>query len=196
LIEIAFLLPGNKARDSRRVGADKVRRVLGGDVTLLDEIERRHAEMVGTEQEAFLPGQNTSQAVVAAAEPTPMQLYLLDVERVKTERIKVEADARLIDAEIPVTKVKFAHDWRQSLEQIGAFTVTDLMSYQQILRPAELTSMVYLQGVNHGRDEHKEVAGGLPEDARREIDFRCYYMLHLAAGSDREPRRVRQHRDC
>lgn len=72
--------------------------------------------MAGTDQEAFLLGQNTTQAVVPEEGPTPMELYLLEVERVKTERIKVEAEARLIDADIPFKRVKFAHDWRQSLE--------------------------------------------------------------------------------
>jgi hypothetical protein len=74
-----------KKKEFRRAGADKVRRVLGGDVTLLDEIERRHAEIARTEQEAFLLGASTSQAVVPADEPTPMQLYRLEVERVQAE---------------------------------------------------------------------------------------------------------------
>jgi hypothetical protein len=37
LIEVAFSLPGNKAHDFRRAGADKVCEALGGDVSLLDE---------------------------------------------------------------------------------------------------------------------------------------------------------------
>jgi hypothetical protein len=65
LIEIAFLLPGNKAREFCRAGAEKVQRVLGGDLTLIDEIERRHEQVSGTAQEAFLLGStSTSQLAV------------------------------------------------------------------------------------------------------------------------------------
>jgi hypothetical protein len=156
LIEIAFLLPGNKARDFRRAGADKVRRVLGGDVTLLDEIERRHAEIAGTEQEAFLLGASTSQAVVPADEPTPMQLYRLEVERVQAEKLKAQNEADKFRLEAPIKRMRFAHDWRQSLEQIGAFTVTDLMSYQQLLRTADPSTQLYLEGAGGEREALKE----------------------------------------
>jgi hypothetical protein len=163
LIEIAFLLPGNKARDFRRAGADKVRRVLGGDVTLLDEIDRRHAKIARTEQEAFLLGASTSQAVVPADEPTPMQLYRLEVERVQTERFKAEAEkmkaqteAENFRLEASVKRMRFAHDWRQSLEQIGAFTVTDLMSYQQLLRTADPSIQLHIEGAGGDREALKE----------------------------------------
>jgi hypothetical protein len=65
LIEIAFLLLGNKAREFCRAGAEKVRRVLGGDLTFIDETERRHEQVSGTAQEAFLLGStSTSQLAV------------------------------------------------------------------------------------------------------------------------------------
>jgi len=38
----------------RRKGAEAVCRVLGGDLSLVDEIQRRHAQVAGTPEEAFL----------------------------------------------------------------------------------------------------------------------------------------------
>lgn len=46
LVEIVFLLPGKIARDFRRKRAAKVcRLLLGGDVTLVTEIEQRRAQL-------------------------------------------------------------------------------------------------------------------------------------------------------
>jgi hypothetical protein len=74
LIEIAFLLPGKKARAFGRACADKVRRDLGGDLTLIDEIEHRHSEICKTAQEGFLLGKNADQVAV---EHDPKELYLI-----------------------------------------------------------------------------------------------------------------------
>ncbi|KAL3158971.1 hypothetical protein ABBQ32_011369 [Trebouxia sp. C0010 RCD-2024] len=40
LVEIAWLLPGKKAASFKRKGAETVCRMLGGDLTLVDEIQR------------------------------------------------------------------------------------------------------------------------------------------------------------
>ncbi|CAM9319457.1 unnamed protein product [Sphacelaria rigidula] len=48
LVEIVFNLPGKIARDFRRKGAAKVCRLLGGDTTLVTEIEKRRAELQST----------------------------------------------------------------------------------------------------------------------------------------------------
>ena len=54
LVEIAWLLPGKKAVSFRRKGAETVCRMLGGDLTLVDEIQRRHAQVAGTAEQEFL----------------------------------------------------------------------------------------------------------------------------------------------
>ena len=54
LVEIAWLLPGRKAASFRRKGAETVCRMLGGDLTLVDEIQRRHAQVTGTAEQEFL----------------------------------------------------------------------------------------------------------------------------------------------
>lgn len=63
LIEIAWLCPGKHATEFRRTGAATLCRALGGDLSLVDEIEARHADVGGTaEQEALLAGTGVSQA--------------------------------------------------------------------------------------------------------------------------------------
>ena len=54
LVEIAWLCPGKAAVQFRRKGAESVCRMLGGDLSLVDEIQRRHAEVAGTTEEEFL----------------------------------------------------------------------------------------------------------------------------------------------
>ena len=51
LVEIAWLCPGKTAVQFRRKGAESVCRMLGGDLTLVDEIQRRHAQVAGTAEE-------------------------------------------------------------------------------------------------------------------------------------------------
>ena len=54
LVEIAWLCPGKAAVQFRRKGAESVCRMLGGDLTLVDEIQRRHTQVAGTAEEEFL----------------------------------------------------------------------------------------------------------------------------------------------
>ena len=54
LVEIAWLCPGDQATEFRRKGAESVCRMLGGDLTLVDEIQQRHAQVSGTAEEEFL----------------------------------------------------------------------------------------------------------------------------------------------
>ena len=50
LIEIVWLLPGKKAHAFRRQSSEKVCRLLGGDLSLVSEIEARHATLQSTEE--------------------------------------------------------------------------------------------------------------------------------------------------
>ncbi|CAM9812180.1 unnamed protein product, partial [Pylaiella littoralis] len=50
LVEIVWLLPGKKARQFRRQSSEKVCRLLGGDLSLVSEIEARHATLQSTEE--------------------------------------------------------------------------------------------------------------------------------------------------
>ena len=53
LVEIAWLLPGKKAVSFRRKGAETVCRMLG-DLSLVEEVQRRHAQVAGTAEQEFL----------------------------------------------------------------------------------------------------------------------------------------------
>ena len=50
LVEIVWLLPGKKAHTFRRQSSEKVCRLLGGDMTLVSEIDARHAALQRTEE--------------------------------------------------------------------------------------------------------------------------------------------------
>ncbi|KAG5184604.1 hypothetical protein JKP88DRAFT_244615 [Tribonema minus] len=50
LVEVVWSLPGKAARDFRRESAKAVCRVLGGDLTLADEIEARHHALQGSDE--------------------------------------------------------------------------------------------------------------------------------------------------
>ncbi|KAG5183136.1 hypothetical protein JKP88DRAFT_157226 [Tribonema minus] len=49
LVEVVFLLPGKAARDFRRASATTVCRVLGGDLSIVGEVEARHHALQQTE---------------------------------------------------------------------------------------------------------------------------------------------------
>ena len=77
LVEIVFLLPGKIARDFRRKSAAKVCRLLGGDSTLVTEIEERRARLQGTEEgratQAFLLGGQSPQSIEKSDEIEDLQ---------------------------------------------------------------------------------------------------------------------------
>lgn len=54
LVEIAWLLHGKKAASFKRTGAETVCRMLGGDLMLVDEVQRKHTQVAGTAKEEFL----------------------------------------------------------------------------------------------------------------------------------------------
>ncbi len=89
LVEIAWLCPGKAAKEFRRQGAVTLCRALGGDLTLVDEIERRHVQVAGTETERLLLGDG-GQALVGqkrAREEHEQVLGLLERKVALTERI-------------------------------------------------------------------------------------------------------------
>ena len=60
LIQIVWLLPGRKAREFRHASSKNVCRLLGGDLSLVSDIEARHASLQASEEgrstQAFLLG--------------------------------------------------------------------------------------------------------------------------------------------
>ena len=63
LVEIAWMCPGKAAMQFRRQAAEKVCRMLGGDLSLVDEIQRRHSQITGTAEQEFLLADTQRRAV-------------------------------------------------------------------------------------------------------------------------------------
>ncbi|KAL3157824.1 hypothetical protein ABBQ32_012246 [Trebouxia sp. C0010 RCD-2024] len=72
LVEIAWLLPGKKA-----AGAESVCGILDGDLSLMDEIQRRHAQVAGTGEEGFLLAGNHGAIAQVALSELPYSLEQL-----------------------------------------------------------------------------------------------------------------------
>jgi hypothetical protein len=99
LVEIAWLCPGRAAKEFRRQGAVTLCRALGGDLSLVEEIKARHAEIDAEDQEALLSGTG-----VSAAEANGQSLVAVPTEeqvrRYKAETLKIEADARQVALDV------------------------------------------------------------------------------------------------
>ena len=65
LVEVAWLCLGREATDFRCKGAETVCRMLGGDLGFVDEIQRRHAQVLGTAEEEFLLAGNSNSTQMA-----------------------------------------------------------------------------------------------------------------------------------
>lgn len=61
LVEIAYLCPGKAAAQFRRQGAELLCRALAGDLSLVDEIVKKHAEIDTDTQEKLLSGTSSTQ---------------------------------------------------------------------------------------------------------------------------------------
>jgi hypothetical protein len=70
-------------------------------------------------------------------QPSAMMLYELRKQELDVEAEKLQIERRRLDEETPAKRIRFAQDWRSTLESIGAFTATDLMSFQAIVRGAK-----------------------------------------------------------
>jgi hypothetical protein len=128
LLELAWVLSGKVAREFRRAGALKVCRILGGDLTLIDEIERHHKRVAGTPQEQFLLGTDAiapNQAAVPRKEPTAMMQYNLEIKQLEERKAEREDRRAEREAAGPAKRMQFAVEWRSVLQGVGAYTVTD-----------------------------------------------------------------------
>ena len=77
LVEIAWLCPGKAAVQFRRKGAESVCRMLGGDLTLVDEIQRRHAQVAGTAEQEFLLADTQGNSTQVALPELPYSMEQL-----------------------------------------------------------------------------------------------------------------------
>lgn len=94
LIEIVWLLPGKKAHGFRRQSSEKVCRLLGGDLSLISDIEARHATLQSTEQgratQEFLLNDQKEEAVDTFDGMPPVFRYLAPQEREEYAKQMIE----------------------------------------------------------------------------------------------------------
>ena len=93
LVEIAWLLPGKKAASFRRRGAETVCRMLGGDLTLVDEIQRRHAQVAGTAEQEFLLADSQGNSNQVTLPELPYTLEQLQKMQAAAEAIVASKEA-------------------------------------------------------------------------------------------------------
>ena len=126
LIEIVWLLPGKKAREFRRQSSEKVCRLLGGDLSLVSEMEARHATLQSTEQgratqEFLLHGRE--EAVETFDGMPPGFKYLAEKDRAELAKRMFEQQLKVGEQQLTVAlKRKRCDDMVQaykSLHDIG-----------------------------------------------------------------------------
>jgi len=85
LVELIWALPGKAAREFRRASAATVCRVLGGDVSLVEEVEARNTALQQTEQgraaQNFLTQQSGECAVAQRTTHAPAELEMATAEQ-------------------------------------------------------------------------------------------------------------------
>ncbi|CAM9109050.1 unnamed protein product, partial [Ectocarpus sp. 13 AM-2016] len=108
LIEIVWLLPGKKAHTFRRQSSEKVCRLLGGDLSLVSEIEARHATLQSTEegratQEFLLDGREEA---IETFDGMPAGFkYLAEADRAQFAKQMFEQRLKLGEQQLQESKV-------------------------------------------------------------------------------------------
>jgi hypothetical protein len=82
-------------------------------------------------RDAWLESQT---APLHGEQPSAREKYELEREKLRLEGRRLDLETRRLDEEAPAKRMCFAQQWRSGLEEIGAFTVTDLMTFQGIVR--------------------------------------------------------------
>ncbi|CAM9867732.1 unnamed protein product [Pylaiella littoralis] len=123
LIQIIWLLPGKKAREFRHQSSEKVCRLLGGDFSLVAEIEARHADLQSTDagrstQEFLLSG--TSEKAIGPFEDMPVWFKHLDEkERQQCSKLMFEQHLKVGEQNLKRKRCSDMVEMYQSLKSLG-----------------------------------------------------------------------------
>lgn len=126
LVEIAWLCPGRAAKEFRRKGAETICRALAGDLSLVDEIERRHSQVAGTETQAqLLQGTGVS---LSDANGTALALKRkredewedVELKRARAEVARMERENLRLEQENRSNEVAFLREALTILETLPA----------------------------------------------------------------------------
>lgn len=137
LVEIVWLLPGRAARDFRRSSAASVCRMLGGDLSLVQEIEARYSSLHSTEAgraaQEFLSQSAVTAEVVNDKLPAELQLATETQKEAFVEnwlRCK-----RLSDAdEIREKRIRILHSTHELMQALGGLDDRDKLEFKDRVR--------------------------------------------------------------
>ena len=123
LIEIIWLLPGKKAREFRHKSSEKVCRLLGGDLSLVSEIEARHATLQSTEEgratQAFLLNGREEEAVETFEGMPPAFKYIDAKDRGDMAKRLIEQQLQQSTVALKRQRVDNLIESYRSLQGIG-----------------------------------------------------------------------------
>jgi hypothetical protein len=120
-VEIIWCLPGKAAKEFRRTSAHYITRILGGDPSLITEMEQRHAT-VSSEQEDFMLGRvdlkrkrEELELEIFRQECTLKMEQMKEDGVAKIERERLESQARIDKMKKESDHIDFLHE-RERLE--------------------------------------------------------------------------------
>ena len=123
LIEIIWLLPGKKAREFRHKSSEKVCRLLGGDLSLVSEIEARHTSLQSTEEgratQAFLLNGREEEAVETFQGMPPAFKYIDSKDRGDMAKRLIEQQLQESTVALKRQRVDNLINSYRSLQDIG-----------------------------------------------------------------------------
>ena len=123
LMEIVWLLPGKKAHAFRRQSSEKVCRLLGGDLSLVSEIEARHTSLQSTEEgratQAFLLNGREEEAVETFQGMPPAFKYIDSKDRGDMAKRLIEQQLQESTVALKRQRVDNLINSYRSLQDIG-----------------------------------------------------------------------------
>lgn len=147
LVEIVWSLPGKAAREFRRTSAKTVCRVLGGDLTLVDEIEARHHALQASEGgravQEFLASDESSgddmQVATSYKGDLPVELQLANPAQ-KSAYFDVWMKEREMQAQVNIrervmnTQLNIVKQGVELLEKMGVADDRDRIACGDLIR--------------------------------------------------------------
>lgn len=169
LVEIAWLCPGKAVVQFRRKGAESVCRMLGGDLTLVDEIQRRHAQVAGTAEHEFLLADTQGNSTQVALPELPYNMEQL-------QQMQSAAAAIVASKEGIQQCVVVLHEF--PMEKYGKYTELKAKDVQLNREQLDIDGQRF--GLKQREDEH-----GLRMDRERaELEDRSAKRRRYDASTD------------
>ena len=186
LVEVAWLCPGRAAKEFRRQGAVTLCRALGGDLSLVEEIEQRHGEVAGTETQAALlegtgvtPAEANSGTSTELASSSSSQLQML--QQLPLEQ-RQQMILRIFNAQLAREDFAFKSEVLQRFEPHDARDAIFKQDWQRQL--AQQALALFSPGAAaRGRDiTVSEVLQKLQHAEGLKVPRRMHHQLCIKAG--------------